>query len=469
MEAPPDPSVAESKCKECDHQDYIQILSVADEQGRKQFWLRNDKTGEECPLVCSVAQLHFKGNRGYLQLDGNKTEWVTKFLSTSVWQTPEGEEFACIRHSDGSSRKWLSELSGLKQLTITPITCMSPPLQLHMWMFNTCSNARNGRCFIELSSMIAAFGKPCDSKGLAKQWRNSWEAMLRRRGFNESDFLVPFRSKSGTSRFLEGMCSDEYAVSVPAALHFMVHMSQWHCDPGLLENFLMQYLIGNGSLMLNIETPGQNFQLNLGPLMDIPVRDIKNRLYQEKGWKNPKLDGSTISFANLLRALESCKNSERLYRSILMAAGTSILGHLQSAPMTQGANHSQECNTRLQAKLARDQCQQELAASSNLGIKRKASQELPSTMSKKAKVSKLDETHTSHDRYQYWLACRRAMLNCKHMCLVDDDTTIGGKHRMASVLMNLDTGEAMWAQPLVAWRNFSCWHESVLFGHEPSI
>lgn len=448
MEHPPDPTDPNSGCVEVDHQDCIALVRLEHEEGVKCF-LRNTKSGEQVTVQGQSVQLHFSGNRAFVvqcEQQGEKTTWVRDFLKKSVWRSPDGDEFVCELSKDGNVRRWLSEMANQKDMSVVPLQIGTSCAQLHIWTFRTravSSSQRWGQVFYELCWFLKAVNHTADHKHVSKKWRQSWCGMMARRGFNEGHSLIPYKANGSDKKFGEGMCSDELAISTPATIHFLVHLSQTDAKLVILESFIKDFL-PCGSL--EIKVPGQTLEVMVHNDGIVMSDDFQNQIFREKGWKSAGKFGS-LPLATVLKQLEPCKSSHKLYEALLVAMGERI----EQKWLLE--NHVGQTCVRLQAKIARTKCEESLAAKDSLQLKRKgsSSSDLPSTSSsKKSKTSSMEASFTAHERYQYWLASRRAFLQHSQICLVDDDSTVGGRHRQVSVLMNLCSGEACWAPPIAA-------------------
>lgn len=436
MDVPPDPALDQS-CTEAAHELFLRLVVVEKDDEQSHF-LRNEMSGEEV-LLPGPAELHFHDHRGFLVIAG-KTTWVSEWVSTSVWKTQAGREFIVFVHTDGRTRRWCSELCGQKEMTVVPLTDIEPPCQLHVWTFKTSSPAtRHGRIFFELCWFLDHMGLSSDTKSIGKKWRESWLSMFNRK-FDLKHWMVPFASKSAKPD--HGMCCDRHALSPPATLHFLIHKKAHTLLQAVISEFVPR------SVELTLQMMQRPVSLTLQNGHSVDLRELKACCLSDKGWKFPtQLVGEQATLAKVLEQAAVRQETDKLYLAILEAVSTSMLMHWQ-VPSSSGSSV-----TRLQAKMTRQQTRQEIDASDKLTTKRSATDlsELPSTSTKRARHSKLNDTHTAHDRYQYFLAGRRAMLNCPHVCIADDDTTIGGKHRQMSALLNLETGEALWGQPLAPW------------------
>ena len=63
------------------------------------------------------------------------------------------------------------------------------------------------------------------------------------------------------------------------------------------------------------------------------------------------------------------------------------------------------------------------------------------------KAQPLPPLHAARDLYQYYMASRREFQGCPLFCLVSDESRKGGKDRLATVLLNLQTGKACFGPP----------------------
>jgi hypothetical protein len=280
-------------------------------------------------------------------------------------------------------------------MSVIPLARFST-VQLHAWIFKThaCATERHGRLFFEICWLLAAFKQEKDAKAIGKKWRQSWESMLQRRGFDATHFLVPYNSKTGNERYNQGMCSDQYALSTPAVLHFMVHLTQWFDSDntvGLLDAFLEEFLPSGTTL--NFKVVGQDIAVTVQEQLQklaVSAKDFKQAIFsRERGWKLPKISGlesALVPLHTLFRALEGANNSEKLYMALLHAAGDRIAAQILGTFVQPSCADSiaGEISNRLQAKLARTQSQKNLETVSNLAKKRKGSdQDLPNTVYKK--------------------------------------------------------------------------------------
>ena len=457
MENPPDPAQPGSKCHEVDHEKYIVLYSF--NQGAEVVdVLRNEKSGEEIVLKDKNAKLHFSArHRAFLTFGQGDPVWASGLLKASIWQTHDGKEFMYQRQSGGGIRRWLSEISNQKSLEVVPLALPGgqTAAQLHVWTFHVSSqDEREGRLFFELIWILKAAGQELDNKAIATKWRKSWQAMCAKRGFENRHVLVPYRSKAAESSFESGMCSDQYSLSTQATLHFLVHLAKTFNQKELLEAFLQTWM-PTGVFKLNV--PGQVLEVHLLQDMSVNVDQVKAGWLKTQGWKFPPNTSGQIPLSDLLLLLEPCKTSDKIYIEIIKGASARIWEQWQQNQSVKPKNQDQEeesstAHTRMQAAITRKKTKEDLEAAERLTNKRKAvdEDELPNATSKNKSSGsgKNIDTYNAHERYQYWLASRRALLNCNQVCIVDDDTTIGGKHRMQSALMNLETGETMWGPPL---------------------
>ena len=454
-ELPPDPRIAESHCTEVSHEETVRLYPCQRDNGEPGQILQNDLSGEQIVLDGAGASLHYQGGLAYLAHHDGTAKWASSLFTKSVWQTQDDHRFVFHRLQDGYRCRWCHELESFKNMVCLPLQLPESKFaQLHVWCFCTLSSQRHGRLFFELSWFLESLGLEHSREWIGEKWRKSWRAMLEKRGFHVDHFLLPFKSSAAKVSNLneDGRCVDGHALSPPALLHWLVNLSRHQSGAAdLCQRFLDKFLPPG---TFEVQGPSSHCQLEILPGSLVDFRLLMTQGWRGlQGWQMPAaLSKDPVHLHEGLLCMEELhKASSKLYPAVLRGLGQRLAaGWYLLAPPQALAPHC-----RAQAAAARKATEAQRKASDGLEKKRSAEDAaLPSTVDqkdKKGKISTEDARHTAEDRYRYWMASRRALAGAAQIAISDDDTTVGGKNRMQSVLQNLETGETMWGPPLEAW------------------